>query len=522
VAWSITADPVRFDEAEAWFDARFPLTKDLKEQLGIYAGRRAWTIAGVAQLDIVTEVFESLQRAIVNGTPLGEWKRDIRARIGERWGKQTSSRLETIFRTNVQTAYNRGRWVQMKDPAVVRLRPYWMFDALLDTRTTPICKERNGTVLKQEDTWWQSNVPPLHHRCRSSIRSLTPEAAKRRGGNGQPPKADPPDAGFGEEPSAEEWKPDPAKYPPELFSAFQRKQALKPVLKPEHTREHWTEQYRDQYGEAAESVAWGRAAEEAGLDLAPEAVGQRLRSTGIQAFVDIGARLERLGQANPDARTLRDLIAQFEGKPQALLIPQLRLGAATAGHLQRIAPHSKFIGLQARLPGAPDLRAKAKEALEEATQIFTRLLDRSVSTIDPKGRKVRASWQADRGEFGPSGILASFRPGSLLHEWAHALEAHNPRLMRRAVAFLQARTRNEPLKKLAELMPGHGYGPGEVVKLDKFIEAYIGKYYRKPNGTFFATEVSSVGMEYLALGPTDLYIADPEHFWFMLGQLAGV
>lgn len=225
MAWSVTADVEKFDEAEAWFDSRFPITEELKDQLREYAGKRAWLLAGVTELDLVLEVFESIRAALRDGTPLAEWKREIRERIGERWGTKTSARLDVIFRTNVQTAYGRGRYVQMKDPVVVAVRPFWMFDAILDGRTTKLCQDRNKTILRQDDPWWSDNYPPIHHQCRSSVRSLTESQAKRRGISPSAPDADEPGGGFGKAPTADEWKPDPDKYPPELWRIFEDKQA---------------------------------------------------------------------------------------------------------------------------------------------------------------------------------------------------------------------------------------------------------------------------------------------------------
>lgn len=227
MAWKVTADPERFEEAIEWFDDRFPLTQELKDSLGKYAGKRAWTVAGVAQLDVVLEVFDSIRSALSEGTSLADWKRDIRKRVGDRWGSKTSARLDTIFRTNVQTAYNRGRWQQMKDPDVVDVRPYWMYDAILDDRRTPICKSLSTpkpVVLPQDDPFWDSHVPPLHFQCRSSLRALTAESAKRRGITGKAPDEKVPE-GFGNAPTEEDWKPDPDKYPSELFEIFEEKQA---------------------------------------------------------------------------------------------------------------------------------------------------------------------------------------------------------------------------------------------------------------------------------------------------------
>lgn len=224
MAWRVTADPDRFEEALEWFLNRFPLTEEVLAELGEYAGARAWTVAGVAQLDIVLALFESIGTALDQTQSLEEWKRAAKPLLVQAWGDVSSSRLEVIFRTNIQKAYNRGRWVQMQQ--VRSMRPYWMFDAIMDSRTTPICQARHHTLLPEDHPWWGTNYPPLHHQCRSSVRAMTPEQAQARGIDAAPPiDATDPSSGFGKTPTADEWRPDPNDYPQDLWDIFEQKQA---------------------------------------------------------------------------------------------------------------------------------------------------------------------------------------------------------------------------------------------------------------------------------------------------------
>lgn len=226
MAWAVSADPERFEEAIEWFKARFPVTDEILAALREFAGPRAWKISGVAHLDIVLAVYESLLAAIENGTPLAEWKSEIRTKIGEQWGTKTSARLDVIFRTNVQTAYNRGRWQQITHPDVLAVRPYLMFDAILDARRSPICRslsEPKPVVLPAADPFWLTRQPPLHFNCRSSLRSLTERQAKARGVTDTTSATEPPQKGFGG--VDPEWQPDPTHYPPELWAIYAAKAA---------------------------------------------------------------------------------------------------------------------------------------------------------------------------------------------------------------------------------------------------------------------------------------------------------
>jgi SPP1 gp7 family putative phage head morphogenesis protein len=202
--WRVSADPTRPEEAIAWFQARVPLRKEEWARLQEVARRRAFTVAGVASLDLLAEVWESLVRALEEGTPYEEWKRGVREKLESAWGKRDGQRVETIFRTNVQMAYQSGRWAQLQNPEVKATHPYLMYDAVLDSRTTEICRARNGTVLPADDPWWRRNWPPLHFNCRSGVRPLTEAEARRRGVVQEPP-SEPPQQGFGLAPDFAEW-----------------------------------------------------------------------------------------------------------------------------------------------------------------------------------------------------------------------------------------------------------------------------------------------------------------------------
>ena len=199
--WSVSADPLKFEEAVRWFEAKVPLLPGEFRRLEAEAKRWAFTMAGVAELDRLAWLHQTLLDALEKGQTLDEWRKRVR----ERLKRAHPGHLETVFRTNVQSAYAAGRWKQLNHPAVKKARPYWMFDAILDARTTPICRTRDGTVLPADHPWWQNNTPPLHFNCRSGIRALTEAEARARGIATAPPEDEPPQEGFGLPPDAEDW-----------------------------------------------------------------------------------------------------------------------------------------------------------------------------------------------------------------------------------------------------------------------------------------------------------------------------
>lgn len=213
-----------FQESINWFLARVPMRKSEWAQLQEGARRKAFTVANVAQLDIIADVGKAIDQALQTGETLDDFKRRVTAKLTEAWNVPNAPRIETIFRTNVQLAYGAGRFRQLTDPAVAKRRPFWKFSAVLDGRTSRICQPLDGQVVAADSEFWSQHVPPLHFNCRSTVVPLTKDQATAAGIADQAPQGGPPPLeGFGQPPDASEWKPEPTKYPAALWKLFERK-----------------------------------------------------------------------------------------------------------------------------------------------------------------------------------------------------------------------------------------------------------------------------------------------------------
>ena len=182
MAWKVQADPYESDAAVAWFRDRLPVTDDEWKNLQAEARRKSFKVAGVANADMVNDVWKALDGAVANGTTLEDFKAAIGDQLTQAWGGANPARVETIFRTNLQLAYSAGRQAEMSDPAIADERPFRRFVATLDGGTTPTCRELHNTVLAASDPFWLTRQPPLHFRCRSAITTLTPEEAEELAG----------------------------------------------------------------------------------------------------------------------------------------------------------------------------------------------------------------------------------------------------------------------------------------------------------------------------------------------------
>lgn len=501
MTFTVTADPQRFNEAADWFLKRVVLTKGEAERLGTEAGRRAFWIGGGLQLAQIQRVFDKLNRAVEDGTPFDEWRKQVRGEL------RNDAHAETVFRNATQRSLNAGRWRQMHEPGVAAFRPFVLFDGIADSRQSPICKECDGTIVPLGHPWLNDHSPLLHHRCRSSLRNLRRSEAFKRGITNVPPQVSA-DEGFGLSPEREpDWKPDPAKTNPALLRELERKKdrdRAKPAPAPkppkEHDPKHWEREYHSQYGEAAANVAWGRAMLERGLDRAP---------------AELRAELERLQKADVPGeygRLLLDLRRFDPNRPLRgqLLLPRQRYAVALAEHSLTI---QRGDGIELGGVGKTDRRVR------EASRFYQQLADKSVrrpvgiTALATRGERAFFSSSRRLIELGEDGTPTA------IHEIAHAIEDADPRALARSLAFLKARTRGEKLRSLV----GHGgETDAEQGWFDDFFLGYVGKDYGG-----MATEVTSMG--YQAMGGENAFLArlldpqngDPDMLLFLLGQLAG-
>ena len=104
--------------------------------------------------------------------------------------------------------------------------------------------------------------------------------------------------------------------------------------------------------------------------------------------------------------------------------------------------------------------------------------------------------------------------GTVAHEFAHALEHNEPVILKIEEEFYNRRTKGEKNVSLSRVTNAP-YGRSEVTKLDKFIDPYMGKYYKSGD----AYELLSMGMTEIYENPNRL-LKDKDYTNFVLGCLA--
>ena len=149
------------------------------------AHSEALVVAKMMDLDLLSEIRNQVDQALAKGTTLHDFKKNLIPKLQDAgwWGRKavvdpktgqvvkaqlgSARRLETIFRTNLQTAYSAGHWANAQ--ATKAAMPYLMYDAVDDTRTRHEHKSLDGLVLPVDDPFWNTHYPPNGWNCRCGV-----------------------------------------------------------------------------------------------------------------------------------------------------------------------------------------------------------------------------------------------------------------------------------------------------------------------------------------------------------------
>ena len=158
---------------------------------------RGFTVANLAKLDVLQDIKDALRQAIDRGETekwfQGQLEDVLRAKGW--WGKgvvvdpdtlearviQQGSlrRLQTIYRTNLQSAYMAGRLRQAQEQA--DRAPWAQYLAIRDAKTRPGHAALHGQVFRLDSPAWAVIAPPNGYNCRCRARYLSDRELAARG-----------------------------------------------------------------------------------------------------------------------------------------------------------------------------------------------------------------------------------------------------------------------------------------------------------------------------------------------------
>lgn len=172
----LTAEDIEnlpFDEAVEYLKKRNVINKTDYYALSNKMKFRAFTVSRIADGATLSKINSEMIKNVRDGNGLKDFlnltKTELMDKVG--LGQNKGWYWETVYRTNIQTAYNAGRAMGFEENPPVALQ----FIGIEDERQTDVCHSLNNIIRPYGDNFWKSHWPPLHFNCRSTVRAIYDE-----------------------------------------------------------------------------------------------------------------------------------------------------------------------------------------------------------------------------------------------------------------------------------------------------------------------------------------------------------
>ncbi len=190
------------EEITSWFEAKgYDMSWNWQELWQAEHGR-SFTVAKVMKLDILQDIRAEVDNAVKNGETFEQFRRNLEYKLKRSgwWGRVRAAdvpgfdpaagidpdetvqlgspwRLQTIYNTNINSAYSMGRYRAQRKAA--RTHPYWQYIAILDDHTRDEHAALHEKVWMYDDPFWDYFYPPNGWGCRCRVRTLSEKQFKR-------------------------------------------------------------------------------------------------------------------------------------------------------------------------------------------------------------------------------------------------------------------------------------------------------------------------------------------------------
>lgn len=164
------------------------LTREKFDELNAAARAKAFTVAGIDAEETLLKIRDILAENISEGADLEAFRKTVLEALGE--GTFLSeSHLETVFRTNIQSAFSDGQMVVLRHPLIRSGFPYAAYNAIHDhrARDNHLALEKHGiqgtNIYRIDDPVFQLFRPPWDYNDRCSWVAMTIRQAAEAGIN---------------------------------------------------------------------------------------------------------------------------------------------------------------------------------------------------------------------------------------------------------------------------------------------------------------------------------------------------
>lgn len=176
---------VPFSEAYRDILSREPRLLESAEAVAqAYTEGRAFALARSAEATLTEAVQNFISRAVQKGKPAPK-----AATAVQELGDFTRSYAQTVYRTNLTTAYTAGRFQQAQDPGVRKVLPAMERWGVTDSAIRQGRREDHGEnhfaavglIAATRDVIWAKAAPPSGYGCRCGVRMVPRFELEERG-----------------------------------------------------------------------------------------------------------------------------------------------------------------------------------------------------------------------------------------------------------------------------------------------------------------------------------------------------
>jgi phage head morphogenesis protein, SPP1 gp7 family len=146
------------------------LYNDIENEME-YARQKYFWIKKITDVNVTEKIFKQMSNTLENGQTFKEWKKDVDNILSQSGLTLNEGYLKTVFRTNMNHAYNAG--IYMKMDKYKERYPYYQYCGTLDGREQEHTRELNGKIFKIGTPEADKYFPPNGFNCRCYTVSLT-------------------------------------------------------------------------------------------------------------------------------------------------------------------------------------------------------------------------------------------------------------------------------------------------------------------------------------------------------------